>query len=253
LPSPALPLTLERSSSVPIYVQIRRQLEELIHSGKLHEGNPLPGEPQMADELGVSKMTVRQAISELVAQGLLERQKGRGTFVSSPHVSMQLPYFTSFTQDMRSRGYVPRTELLSIEEATASRRQAERLRVQPGDKLVRIKHLRFADELPMVMETVLIIDSLFPNIIDRLAKNESRYELYEQQYNIRPTRADQELEAVAATSVEASHLGMPIGAPALLIEGVLYDQQVRPVEIMKSVYRADRYKVYLQRTRREFA
>lgn len=247
-----LPITLERQSAVPIYAQIRRQLEELIASGALKEGDLLPGEPQLAEDLGVSKMTVRQAIYELVAEGLLERQRGRGTFVCSPSVSLQLPFFTSFTQDMRHRGYVPRTVLLTVAQVAASKRQAERLRIEPGSKLVRITRLRFADELPMVFETVLIIDERFPDIIAKLRETESRYDVYEQGYGVRPARAEQTLEAVIVTAEEASHLGVSASAPALMIEGVLYDQDDRPIEIMKSVYRADRYKVYLERTRREF-
>lgn len=247
-----LPITLERNSTVPIYAQIRRQLEELIQNGTLTEGDLLPGEPQLAEELGVSKMTVRQAIYELVAEGLLERQKGRGTFVRSPSVRLQLPFFTSFTQDMLHRGYTPKTTLLTVSEIAASRRQAERLHIEPSAALVRITRLRFADELPMVHETVLIIDERFPGIVDRLHKTESRYDVYEKGYEVRPARAEQTLEAVIVTTEEANHLGVPAGAPALMIEGVLYDQDDRPVEIMKSVYRADRYKVYLERTRREF-
>lgn len=248
----SLPLTLDRGSTVPIYVQIRRQLEELIASGTLKEGDLLPGEPQLAEELGVSKMTVRQAIYELVAEGLLERQRGRGTFVCTPSVSMQLPFFTSFTQDMQHRGYVPRTILLTVAQVAASQRQADRLRITRGEKLVRITRLRFADDLPMVYETVLIIDARFPDIKKRLEATESRYNVYEQGYGVRPARAEQTLEAVSVTAEEAAHLGVAAGSPALMIEGVLYDQDDGPMEIMKSVYRGDRYKVYLERTRREF-
>lgn len=249
----SLSIALDRSGAVPIYVQIRRQIEGMIRRGELKEGELLPGEPQLAEELGVSKMTIRQAIYELVAEGLLERHKGRGTFVRPPSMRLQLPFFTSYTQDMRRRGYAPRTVLLQLGTMPASERQAGRLGIEPGDRLVRIHRLRFADELPMVLETVLIVKALFPGIEDALQESESRYAIYENRYGVRPNRAEQTLEAVITTSEEARHLGVPVGAPALMIEGVLFDQDDRAIEIMKSVYRADRYKVYLERTRKEFA
>src|SRR5690606_6488120 len=141
------------------------------------------GEPQLAQELGVSKMTVRQAIYELVAEGLLERHRGKGTFVRSPSVRLQLPFFTSYTQDMRRRGYVPRTVLLEMEVVAASTRQAEALNVAPAEPLVRIHRLRYADDLPMVLETVFIVRRYFPGIEDALAEAQSRYDVYESLYS----------------------------------------------------------------------
>lgn len=247
-----LPIALDQESSLPTYVQIGKQVEALIHAGRLKEGDPLPSEPRIADELGVSKMTVRQAIGELVSKGLLRRQRGRGTFVCRPKVSIRLPYFMSYTQDMRRRGYVPRTEHTSIEEVPASGRQAEQLDVEAHEALIRIVRMRFADELPMALETTWLVKRLVPHFADQHTGFPSRYALLENEYNIRPTRAEQTLEAVSVTVAESRHLGVPPGAPAILIEGIVFDQDDRPFEISKSVYRADRYQVSFERTRSEF-
>ena len=247
-----LNLRVDREGEVPIYAQIKKQIEDMIHSGELKAGDLLPSEPNIAKALGVSKMTVRQAISELTAEGLLERHKGRGTFVCERKVSIRLPYFISYTQDMRRRGYSPRTKVLGIEEVAASARIARTLDVEPNAPLIHMTLLRFADELPMLLENVLVIKDRVPGFAQAQREYSSRYDLYEKKYQIRPTRAEQTLEAVILTPDEAYHLGVPGGSPALLMESLLRDQDDRPIELCKSIYRGDRYKVYFERIRRDY-
>ncbi len=246
---PELEIAIDRDSPMPVYVQIKRQIEAAIRAGLLQPGDGLPSEPELALHLGVSKMTVRQAFSQLVAEGLVERHRGRGTFVCAPKVEIQLPYFTSFTQDMLARGFTPRTEILAVERTLASGRQAAALGVEPHAPLIRLVRLRLADERPMALETTWLRADLVPGFLERHPRFVSLYQVLEEDYGIRPTRARQTLEAAAATPGEAAQLGLPPGAPVLLLESLLFDQHDRPVEMTKAVYRGDRYRLYFERVR----
>lgn len=208
----------------------------------------LPGEPELSDSLKVSKMTIRQAMSKLVREGYVQRHRGRGTFVCQPKVDIQLPLFASFTRDMHSRGFIPRTETLSIQKVNASPRQAKMLQLDPGAPLVRLVRLRLADEVPMVLETTWLNGALLPGLAE-YADIPSLYRLLEEEYSIVPTRARQVAEAASATPDEARHLGIAPGMPVLLFESVLLNQHDIPVEITKAVYRGDRYKLYFERIR----
>lgn len=240
-------LSINRSSHLPIYVQIRRQIQEGIETGRLEPGEVLPGEPAIAEQLGVSVMTVRQALTQLVVEGYLDRQRGKGTFVCDRKLQMHLPYFMSYRSDMRLRGFVPRTQILAIDEVQASPRQGSALQIDAGSPLFRLVRLRFADDLPMMFETTWISTTLVPDFPQVISDDSSYYEVLEGHYGIRPSRTTQTLEAVSATIDEARHLSVPPGSPVLLIDGILYDQKDAPVDLTKSLYRADRYKFHIER------
>lgn len=243
-------LSLDRSSQLPLYGQIRSQIEEAIKTGRLKPGHALPSEPELARSLGVSKMTVRHALNQLVGDGLITRQKGRGTFVAHQKVEITLPYFTSYSEDMARRGYTPFTQLLSVETVQASARQAKTLGLDERAPLIRIVRLRLADEIPIALETSWVNAALVPNFVERHRSFTSLYQVLQDDYDLRPTRARQSFEATSAAAHESIHLGIPAGSPILLLESVLYDQKDRPVDLTKAAYRGDRYKIYFERSSR---
>lgn len=244
-------LSIDRHSSIPIYVQIRKQIQDAIESGVLPPGSLLTGEPAIAEQLKVSIMTVRQALAQLVAEGYIERQRGKGTFVRDRKLKMHLPYFTSYRSDMRARGFVPGTKIIEIDETAASERQGKTLGIKTGSPLFRIVRLRFADDLPMMLETTWISTHLVPDFPNKFSDDDSYYETLENRFGIVPSRTTQTLEAVNTTMNEATYLGVAIGSPVLFVQGILFDQNNHPVDITKSLYRADRYKFYIERRIRE--
>ncbi|HET7559383.1 MAG TPA: GntR family transcriptional regulator [Limnochordia bacterium] len=241
--------SLLRGGDVPLYEQIKQTIRAAIDTGELCPGDRLPGEPELCRALGVSKMTLRQALGDLSSEGVLERKRGQGTIVRGPRVAIELPYFRSYTTDMQMRGYRPGTRLLGLDQLAASAREARALGIAPNDRLIRLSRLRLADDSPMALETTLLPAALLPGFLDLAKDMRSLYAVFERVYDIRPTRAVQELQAVAATAEEAGQLGVAPGAALLMIESVLYDQHDRPVEFTKSRYRGDRYQLHFERLR----
>lgn len=240
-----------RSAPIPLYYQIKTWLVEAIESGQLSPGDRAPSERELTQRFGVSRMTVRQATAELESQGYLHRVQGKGTFVATPKVEQPLAALTSFTEDMRRRGMVPGTRLLSAEALPAGRWIAAALRLADSDRVYRLERLRLADGAPMALETSHIPVGAAPGLLESEAVKGSLYQVLAERYGLHLQRASQTLEAVAAGSYEAEALGVREGAPILLLERISYDQADRPVEFVRSLYRGDRYRFTTELSRRE--
>src|SRR5437588_4416719 len=139
--------------------QIRQRVAGLI--SELGVGAAIPSERRLATELGVSRLTLRAALDELVRDGYLERRHGSGTYVTEPKIAQPLT-LTSFSDDMRRRGMTPGSQTLELTTTVAGARLAHRLEVSPESRLVRVKRLRLADSQPMAMEVLHVPDSLVP-------------------------------------------------------------------------------------------
>lgn len=187
-------------------------------------------------------MTARQAVMELVNEGLLYRVQGLGTFVAEAKVHQGTGRLTSFTEDMRERGMEASSEVLGVEEESAGPVVARMLRMDPGDRIVRVRRVRNADGKPMALETSHLAYETAKGISEL---DLSRLSLYEElrKVGISPAGAEQSYEAVLVNEAESKRLGVPVGSPALLIERVTFDTEERPFEYVKSVYRGDRYRI----------
>jgi GntR family transcriptional regulator len=150
-------LRLRSGSDAPVHVQIEEQLAERIASGELHTGERLPPERDLARDLNVSRMTVRQALSSLAARGLVERGVGRGTFVAGRKVDHDLTRVAGFSEQLARQGMKPGAEIMDVSETPAGWRISAALEIAPTAPVVRIQRLRLADGVPMALE-----DSWFP-------------------------------------------------------------------------------------------
>ncbi len=242
-------LPIERGGAVPVYFQISEHFKRLIRDGSLRTGDPLPSESQLAAQLGVSKMTVRQAMKDLELAGLITRARGKGTFVAFPRLRHDLGQLTSFTEDISARGMAPSSRILACEEVAAEEAVAESLGGAPGMTVQRIRRLRLADGKPAGIH-----DTFLRGVIVERAELEARGSLYAllEDRGVRLLSAEETIEAVAADREEASLLGIPPGAPLMLVSRVTRGETGIPVEFVKAFYRADfyRYTVRLQRERR---
>ena len=144
------PAGIDPTSSVPKHLQLKDLLGRMISDG-LEPGSPIPSERDLAEQHGLSRMTVRQAINALVADGRLERRLGRGTFVAQPKMDVQIR-LVGFTEDMRRRGMTASSRTLSFERIHASSALAGHLEVESGEPVVRLVRLRYADGIPMAIE-----------------------------------------------------------------------------------------------------
>jgi GntR family transcriptional regulator len=232
---------INKNSPVPIYHQLEEYIKQQIQNGILKEEAVIPSEREYAERFEISRMTVRQAINNLVSEGYLKRQKGRGTFVNKKKVEQELQGMTSFTEDMLSRGMSPSSTLLSFQIIPADKKTASDLRIEEKDFVYKIKRIRLADDAPLALETAYIPVELVPGLTEENS-NLSLYQYIEEHLSLSISEATQEIEAAIASSHDAEALGIDIGDPILLIERISYLQNEVPFELVKSTFRADRYR-----------
>ena len=232
---------INKNSPVPIYHQLEEYIKQQIENGLLMEETVIPSEREYAERFQISRMTVRQAINNLVAEGYLKRQKGRGTFVNKKKVEQELQGMTSFTEDMLSRGMSPSSTLLSFQIIPADKKTATDLGIEENNFVYKIKRIRLADNAPMALETAYIPVELVPGLTEENS-NLSLYQYIEEHLSLSISEATQEIEASIVSSHDAEPLGINIGDPILLIERISYLQNEVPFELVKSTFRADRYR-----------
>ncbi len=236
---------INRQSSTPLYQQLHDLWRSRILAGEWRPGDTLPTESDFLERHQVSRVVVRQALDALVQEGLIYRQRGRGTFVAHPTVDQGLVRIVSFTEDMRQRGFKPETEVLGAGLVGATPDIAVHLGVTPGTELVRIERLRLADGEPMSIESSHLVHSFCPDILSQHDFGvEPLREVLERDYDLRLGSARQSIRAIAAEPARADVLCIEPGAPLLLIERVSFTQQSVPVEFLRVCHRGDRYVLY---------
>jgi GntR family transcriptional regulator len=236
--------TVNRSSKLPLYQQIYDVLRTELARGAWQPGDLIPTETDLMAKFGVSRIIVRQALDMLVKDGLIYRQRGKGTFVAHPPIEQALTRIISFTDDMRRRGFRPGTEVLKAELMNAPQSIADALRVPCGEELAHIQRLRLADGEPLAIEDSYLIHRCCPGILQHNYASKPLRETLEGAYGVRMARASQTIRAMPAPSALAEPLGVKRNAPVLSIERTSYSDQGLPVEFLRIYYRGDRYALY---------
>ena len=235
---------INRQSKLPLYYQLYEILRGDILSGKWRPGDMLPPESELIAQYQISRTTVRQVLDMLVNEGLIYRQRGRGTFVAHPSVEQALVRIISFTEDMRQRGYRPGTEVLFSGVVRAPEEIARKLEIEPGEELARLDRLRLADGEPMSVEESYLVHRYCPGVLEGDYASSPLREALERDCGIRLVRARQVIRALLATPRLADLLSIKSESALLYIERVSYAQQNVPVEFLRIYYRADRYSLY---------
>ncbi|MEH7275621.1 GntR family transcriptional regulator [Neobacillus vireti] len=232
---------INKNSPIPIYHQLEEIIKQQINNGSLEEEALIPSEREYAQTFHISRMTVRQAINNLVSEGYLKRQKGRGTFVNKKKVEQELLGMTSFTEDMLSRGMQPSSNLLSFQIIPAVNKVAQKLRINENSAVYKIKRIRLADGTPLALETAYIPIEIVPGLTEENS-NLSLYQYIEENLLLSISEATQEIEASIADRHVSEGLAIQEGDPILLIERISYLANGTPFELVKSTFRADRYR-----------
>ena len=232
---------IDKSSPLPLYYQLEEQIKKQIDSDELKPHDALPSEREYAELFQISRMTVRQAINNLVSDSYLYRQKGRGTFVAEKKLEQELVGLTSFTEDMKSRGMVPSSKLLNFEMIPATEKIASQLAIPKYAPVYEIKRIRIADQVPMALESVYISANLIKGLTEDIVTH-SLYQYIEEKLHLKIGQATQTIESSIATEFETQHLNIPKDVPILVIQRNTYLEDQTPLEIVKSSYRSDRYK-----------
>lgn len=230
------------AAGLPLYVQIAQSLLARIESGELTAGDRLPSERDLSEALGVNRLTLRRALRSLENQGLITRRPGRGTHVAAPKIERQAARLVSFTRGMQQRGFVPGTRLLSVDHLPAHAALAALLQIGTGAPVCVIHRLRTLNREPVLLEQYTFPEERFPGLERHDLENNAIYALLEQAYGVRVGRARQSLEPVAAGEYESEALGIPVGAPLMLEQRLSFDEDNRPVEHGRDLYRGDRFR-----------
>lgn len=236
---------LSKHVPIPLYHQLKTILLERVKSGELKANDRLPSEDEIAEQYGISKATVRQAIGELANEGVIRREQGRGTYIAEQKIEQGPRALTGFTEEMRKHGLRSNSKVLKRRVIEADADTAEKLHLTEGDALFELTRLRLADGEPMGLQTALIPLALAPRIEnDDLAA--SLYDVLESEYGLVPHTAVETHTAVLVEAREAKLLKVAVGSPALAAERVTYLADQRPFELVHSLMRGDRYKIILQ-------
>jgi GntR family transcriptional regulator len=223
-----------------LYIQIQEYLAEQIFSGSLKPETRIPSERELSSELGVSRMTVRRAITELVNEGLVERVHGAGTFVARPKVEYAASELVSYTNAMRTRGLMVTRQLIELSEVPASRRLAERLQVSIGQPLYHAVLLCLANRIPVVVERSFFPCERCPNLQEFDLERNTLYELLTQAYHIHVSHVDQTIESVVASDTTARLLRVEDGFPLLMLTRLVYrSDDGSPVLYSQDLLRGD--------------
>ena len=229
----------------PLYSRIQEYIAELILSGKLAPDTKIQSERDFSEDLGVSRMTVRKAITELVNEGLLERKHGSGTYVAKPKITYESHELANYVQAMQARNIAAASQLLEFDEIVASRRLAESLNIEIGNQIYRVALLRFANRVPVILERVFIPISICPNLEEWNLEKSSVYDLLTDVYHINPGRISQTLEAVSASEPVALQLRVTQGFPLLMLTRVIYGRESqKPVVYSQDFLRSDYARIH---------
>lgn len=239
---------LRRNDPVPLYSQLADQLREEIER-ELKPGDRLPSVRALGERYGISLMTVRQAVSQLLRDGLLEIRRGAGTYVASPKITHDLSSLAGFSEDMQVLGMSSETLLLAMGLEQPLGRVRELLQLGPGQRVVHIVRLRHADGIPTVLDESFVPSALCPGLQHDDLEHNSLYDLMERRYGLTLAYANQVMEAISANALEAERLNVPINTPLFMMSGVTYLTNHSPAEYFKARYRSDRirFKIRLQR------
>ena len=240
---------IDRNSVLPLYFQIQQRLLEQIRAGSLKAGEILPSEQEIAEQLGVSRMTSRQALKSLRDLGVTYSVRGKGTFISGIKLEKDFRQVLSFTEEMQARGMRPNAKVLSFVAIAADDEVAGALHLAPGEQVISLRRIRIANGSPLGIEWSRIPHRLCPDLMDRFDPSTSLYEALERQFGIRLMLADEIIEAGVPNAEEARLLRMSRKTPVFQFTRTSFVHSGEPTEFVKSVYRADRYKIVNRLTR----
>ena len=233
--------------SKPLYARIQEYIAELILTGKLAPDSKIQSEREFSDDLGVSRMTVRRAITELVNEGLLERRHGSGTYVARPKVTYESSELADYPQAMQRRNIAVASQLLEFAEVVASRRLAESLQIEIGNPIYRVAILRLANRVPVVLERVFIPCARCPRLEEWNLEKTSIPDLLTDAYHIQPARISQTVEAAAAADTVAQQLRVGQGFPLLMLSRILYERgSEKPVVLWQDFLRGDYARIHTE-------
>jgi GntR family transcriptional regulator len=231
---------LDKNSSVPIYIQLEEFIKKKIKERVYIPGESLPTERELTELFGVSRMTIRQAISNLVHQGVLYKIPGKGAFVSKEIIEKKLE-IESFSEDMEKRGLTPSSKVLNFEKITPDSEIKLKLQLSENEEVYFISRLRLANNEPMAIEFCYLPEKYFPSLMKYNLVQCSLYKLMKEEYHVNFNYMKQNIKAVNMSKKEAEMLLGKSRGFGLVSLKTIYNEDEDPIEYTKTIYNPDRY------------
>ncbi|HSW36245.1 MAG TPA: GntR family transcriptional regulator [Candidatus Limnocylindrales bacterium] len=226
---------------IPYYFQLKEHLKLMIEDNKLLEGEQIPSELDLCQSFGVSRTVVRQAINELVNEGLLTRRKGKGTFVARPKIiGNLLQNLSGLHREMTGKDLSIVNKVLGFSVVKAGKKISEKLQLAAGEKIFQLVRLRFINDEPIVYVTSYIPYALCPGLSNEDFSRQSLYATLEEKYGLEIDMSRRSIEAIAATDDVAALLDIDPNAPLLFLKSISYLKNGHPVEYFEAKHRGDR-------------
>jgi len=228
----------------PLYEQLKEQLKSEITEGKIKAGEKLLPELELASKYNVSVITVRRATDELRSEGLLEKRRGKGTFVATTKYKKDLNQILSFTEACKMMGAVPGAQVLASEIVVPSADILEQLELPAGSETVYVSRLRLQNNSPMVIEK-----NYFPIqysfLLDENLNDHSLFTILKEKTGTQITRSRRTIEICRASKEEAAWLKVSRNSPLLLVHGVVYGNREEIVYVGTQIINGEKYKLHL--------
>ena len=233
-------MSKEKPRRVPLHVQVLEALHRDLQNAVWRPGDQMPVEHELMERFGVSRITVRQALAQLVHEGVLTRRSGKGTFVAQPRIEQELHVLTGFVEDMVALGMRASARVISMEWVPAERVVAQHLELPVGKTVLRLERVRLGNDEPLLFD----VSYLPPALGERVAREDLAvhpiFSLLEDKYGIPVGFADYRIYPAIASREVAGHLDVPRGSPILAIERTSYSENGTPLDYERLHYRGDR-------------
>lgn len=238
----------DKTLTTPHYIQIAKNIRAFITNNHIDVGDALPPERELCSMTGVSRVTIRKALDVLVADRVVERRHGAGTFVL-PHIEHLGSSLKGFTTNAQTKGHTPQARWIVKAYGTPTTEEATILKISKDDSVVRLGRVRQFENEPVAIEHAVVPARLLPDIADI---KESLYQALELKGN-RPVKGTQKVRASLANPTEAGLLAVDEFSEVLRIERRSFLQDGTPVELTRSAYRGDRYDIIMDLKNNEFS
>lgn len=245
-------MVINRNSSIPLYIQLKNDLERDIRDGEFKDGEKMPSEKELCERFSVSRVTVRQALKELESKGIIYTTQGKGTFVRRPMLGNGLFNISSFSETLARRGLSGFTKVLSYQMSSCPKRVLEKFGLDERNHMLNLNLLGYAEMDPVVYYRSFYQKNLGEQMVEAALRLEQDKQAFSS-YDLYPaigtdlTRIEQSITAVEADESIATILKVGIGTALLVLESLYFGANGLPVEYKMAYYRADRYSFTLQR------
>lgn len=234
------------TNNEPYYIQLMNTILDKISEGEYPNGGKLPSERELSETYNISRMTARNAMTEVVNKGYAVRKKGKGTFVVYPNIQRDFTKLSGFSEMLKDKNIEPSNKVISVNIIDTNRQIAKLLNVLIGIKVYEIVRVRYGNNVPLALEYSYLREELFPGLLSYDFENNSLYNIIENDYKFKPKFSKQWIKITLLRDDESELLEVKKSTPAFLLESILFDENDQAVEATKSLNLGDRSVFYTE-------